>query len=161
MMKQKGQSAVEFAIIAPMFFMICLATIYAGIIFMDYIQYSNAARAIARDIALSPISLSPTSDRIKDTIIKEVDGKNGKDLPRYVTQLTNLYNATFEVKPKTINSTNRYSSETEEVTVSVKFTLAEPGERPQILNDIDFPPLNLKTIEYKMRVENKGPNNTN
>ena len=154
MNKQKGQSAVELAIIIPIFFMICLATIYAGLLFMDYIQYSNAARAYARDIALAPVNETYTTLRTKQKIINEINGKNGKDVPNYVTQLTNLYNAKFSVEPKTINNNNRNSIT--EVKVSVEFTLAEPKDRPQILYDMDFPPLNLKTIEYKMLLENKN-----
>ena len=52
-MRQRGQAAVELAFIAPMFFLIFFSVIYAGILFMDYLQFSNAARAAARDITLA------------------------------------------------------------------------------------------------------------
>ena len=49
MIKQKGQAAVEFAFIVPIVMFIVLGGIYGGILFIDYMNYSNLARQLARD----------------------------------------------------------------------------------------------------------------
>ena len=49
MTKQKGQAAVEFAFIVPIVMFIVLGGIYGGILFIDYMNYSNLARQLARD----------------------------------------------------------------------------------------------------------------
>jgi Flp pilus assembly protein TadG len=51
-MKQKGQGIVEFALVVPMLAALGIAIVYIGIMFLDYTQYSNAARDAARDISL-------------------------------------------------------------------------------------------------------------
>ena len=51
-MKEKGQAMVEFAVILPFMIALSVAIIYLGALFLDYTQYSNAARDIARDISL-------------------------------------------------------------------------------------------------------------
>ncbi|MBR4904526.1 MAG: pilus assembly protein [Selenomonadaceae bacterium] len=53
MNKQNGQSAVEFALMAPIVFLLIFAMIYGGIMFMDYLNFNNQARTIAREIALA------------------------------------------------------------------------------------------------------------
>ena len=53
MRKQHGQSAVEFALMAPIVFLLIFAMIYGGIMFMDYLNFNNQARTIAREIALA------------------------------------------------------------------------------------------------------------
>ena len=53
MNKQHGQSAVEFALMAPIVFLLIFAMIYGGIMFMDYLNFNNRARTIAREVALA------------------------------------------------------------------------------------------------------------
>ena len=53
-MKQRGQSAVEFALMAPIVFAIVFVMIYGGIMFMDYLNFNNYARTIAREVSLAP-----------------------------------------------------------------------------------------------------------
>ena len=50
-MRQKGQTLVEFAFVVPILIFLFLSIMYLGIMFMEYLQYSNAARDAARDIA--------------------------------------------------------------------------------------------------------------
>lgn len=50
---QKGQSAVEFALMAPIVFTLILGMIYGGVMFMDYLNFNNQARTIAREISLA------------------------------------------------------------------------------------------------------------
>ena len=70
MRKQKGQSAVEFALMAPIVFAVIFATIYGGIMFMDYLNFNNYARTIAREVSLAPT----TSDR--DYLVKKYNAKD-------------------------------------------------------------------------------------
>ena len=56
MRKQRGQSAVEFALMAPLVLFMVLAAIYGGAMFIQFMNYNNEARRIARDIAVAPES---------------------------------------------------------------------------------------------------------
>ena len=53
MVKQKGQSAVEFALMAPIVFLFIFGMIYGGIMFMDYLNFNNYARTIARNVSVA------------------------------------------------------------------------------------------------------------
>ena len=55
MTNQRGQSAVEFAFIVPFVMFIVLGGIYGGILFMDYMNYSNTARQLARAATLKNV----------------------------------------------------------------------------------------------------------
>ena len=123
MINQKGQSAVEFAIIMPMFFLMCFALIYAGMLFMDYLQYNNAARAIARAAITSPTEEINTDD--------------------YINPLTHLYK--LKENPQIISSDS-------DVTVQIELILNDE-DLPPIFNIINFPPKELKPIKYTMQQE--------
>ena len=56
MRRQRGQSAVEFALISPMIFLMILAAIYGGAMFIQFLNLSNQARTIARQIAVTSSS---------------------------------------------------------------------------------------------------------
>ena len=51
-MKQKGQGIVEFAIIVPFIIAVGVSIIYVGAMMVNYMEYTNAVRMAARDIAL-------------------------------------------------------------------------------------------------------------
>ena len=53
MVKQKGQSAVEFALMAPIVFILIFGMIWGGIMFMDYLNFNNYARIIARNVSVA------------------------------------------------------------------------------------------------------------
>ncbi|MBR6712700.1 MAG: pilus assembly protein [Selenomonadaceae bacterium] len=53
MIRQRGQSAVEFALMAPLVLFMILAAIYGGAMFIQFMNYSNEARTIAREIAVA------------------------------------------------------------------------------------------------------------
>ena len=130
MNKQKGQALVEFALIIPLFFMMCFAMIYGGMLFMDYLQFNNAARGVAR-----AISVAEESNR--STLKDDFESHSGS----YYNQLTKLYTATPNVVP-----------ESDKVTVTINLTLNEEGV-PKILSLINFPPKKLKPIEIVMPLE--------
>ena len=49
---QKGQSMVEFALVVPFFVFIFLMISYMGLLFLDYLTFSDVARSSAREAAL-------------------------------------------------------------------------------------------------------------
>lgn len=53
MKRQRGQSAVEFALISPIIFLLIFAAIYGGAMFIQFMNLSNEARTIARQIAIT------------------------------------------------------------------------------------------------------------
>ena len=124
MLKQKGQSLVEFAFILPGLICIFLGLVYGGILFMDYIQYNNAARAIARAAAFSePKEMS------EDALEK-----------KYFNPLTSLYKATL----------SPIVSDNKEVKVTITF---ERKVQLGFFDIIGFPPQKLKDIVYIMPIE--------
>ena len=135
MCKQKGQSAVEFALVAPMFFLICFAAIYAGITFMDYLNFSNYARTVAREISLTVNDDGDNQNQI-DKRIEEINNKDTKDI-----ELSSLYEKTLNAEQ--VNS---------DVKVEVKFKLPEDNVLPSILVNTGFPPKEFK-ITYIMPLE--------
>ena len=131
MSRQKGQSLIEFALIIPFFFAMCFGMIYGGIMFLDYLQYNNASRAVARDISLT------TTQNDRDRMKADFENKSSER----INQLTNLYTAT----PKVDISTN-------DVTVTVELERNEE-DLPAVLNWINFPPKNLNPIKIVMPLE--------
>ena len=53
MIKHKGQSVVEFALVLPLFLFIMFGVIYTGMLFHDYATLSNIARSSAREAAVT------------------------------------------------------------------------------------------------------------
>ena len=131
MKNQNGQATVEFAFIAALFMFIVLGMIYGGILFMDYLQYNNAARAIARDVAFT-----------KNTDVDE--------LKKYFQPITNLYTPTLK-KPET----KIVDEKVVEVTVEISLKISK---HMGLTDFIGFPPDELKPIIYTMPVEKVAPN---
>ena len=147
MNKQKGQAMVEFAFIVPFLIFLFLALVYGGILFMDYIQYNNAARAIARDAAFS--SKTEFDDGDKETFKKKFN------------PLTSLYTAELVAVTKdTDNST---------VTVKIELNrtkdlklfglLTSSSDKVNEEDKVEFPPKHLKPIIYIMPIENVDNDN--
>ena len=137
MSKQKGQAMVEFALIVPILILLFLALLYGGILFMDYIQYNNAARDIARDAAFSTKTNFDATDKTNFT--------------KKFNPLTSLYTAEIsDITKDTDNST---------VTVTIKLIRHADLRLFQLLTDddsLEFPPKNLKDIVYTMPIENSN-----
>ena len=133
MNRQKGQSAVELALILPLFFVMVFGMIYGGMMFMDYLSLNNSAYEVSREISL-------TADKGKqDEIKNKFENKNSD----YFHQVTNLYSATPEIKIGT-----------EDVAVEIDLNLNE-NNLPGILSAINFPPKKLSPIKIIMPLENK------
>ena len=142
--RSKGQAVVEFAFVAPFLVILTLSTMYAGILFMDYIQYSNAARSAARDI-----SLTDGFDK-KRELVNDINAQKETLLNRYANQLTNLYNASWEAKLlKEDGKDATDESDASDVQISISLSI---NNGP----DLIILPDNLKTIVYKMTLERKS-----
>lgn len=149
-MKQKGQAAVEFAFVAPMLIFLLLAVLYLGITFMDYIQYSNAARAAARDISLHVETAESTSD-LRDALATRINNQDSAALKNYVSPLTSLYSAYWDVM--FLDKNGKETSEAAngvEVQVTISF---EREDLPLAIEKLNLLPRELKPIRYKMRME--------
>lgn len=88
MKSQKGQSAVEFALIIPLFMVLILGMIYGGFAYADYLQYSTAVREAARDIAIQD------KDK-RENLVSGLNGNAAGTIRQYATPLTKLYKARF------------------------------------------------------------------
>ena len=142
MKRQQGQSAVEFALMAPIIFMMIFGMIYGGIMFMEYMHYSNAVRTAAREIAMK---------RNDTDINAEINARR--------EWLKNLYANEIAIKmyepTVTINNDIPVTAADKAVVVTVKFDMEEDVYKslPTILKLLEFPPRTIKTIEYRMRLE--------
>ena len=155
-MKQKGQALVEFAFVVPMLIFLFISIMYIGITFIEWIQYSNAARDAARDIATqyneSGVKYAKSAHELRKSIISEINNANSARLKRYALEYINpLYAATWhaEMQDKDGNPSN---NESEVVDVCVKISLKR-RDLPPALESLNILPVELKQIVHKMRIE--------
>lgn len=146
MHKQRGQAVVEFAFVVPFLIFLFLALVYGGLLFMDYIQYNNAARAIARAAAFEAANFEEGKTDFDDSDKEKLAAEK-------FNPLTSLYTAEISTLQK-----NSSDSNPNEFTVTVEITLTRNKDLKlfHILTDdedIQFPPKNLKPIVYTMPVE--------
>jgi Flp pilus assembly protein TadG len=69
---QRGQTAVEFALVLPLLMLILLAILQFGILFRDYLAVTDAVRAGARKAAVSRSAPSPNT--ACETAVKNAAG---------------------------------------------------------------------------------------
>lgn len=140
MKRQRGQTMIEFALMLPFMALFIFGMIYGGAMFMEYLDFSNQARQIARDIAV----LSNEEERA-DLV------DNYKETAKF----TRFYNM-----ERTIYFVNEYdeivgdASDGYNVKVTVTFT-RDNKDLPNILKWIGFPPETIKPIVYYMKLEKK------
>ena len=131
MKKQRGQTLVEFALMAPMIFLLVFAMIYGGVMFMDYLNFCNEARTLARRIAVAS-----TADRAK--LMEKYNTDTGEEFARFYK----------------VNMTAAYSPNAEkpvDAVVTVTFN-RDNKDLPWVVYKIGFPPKSFK-IEYSMKLE--------
>ena len=163
-MKQKGQGIVEFAVIAPMLVALGVAIIYVGIMFIDYTQYSNAARDAARDIALqlryaegtgSVDAANRSISAQRAYLVTAIHNNDTTVLKRYQNPLTNMYKPHWDAKFYYLSNgtltttTDASKADTVEVSVSLELN----GELTSFLADWGILPKVLKPISYRMVLE--------
>lgn len=143
---QKGQSVVEFAFVLPIILLIILGVVYSGLAYADYLQYSTAVREAAR-----AISVQENSAR-RSAIVSGLNSNNPDTVEEYAYPLTDLYKATFSVRPFVRDQdgseivTNINSAEF--VTVKAEFALNK--------TNISVLPSTLKAVQCTMPVEKNG-----
>ena len=141
MKRQQGQSVVEFALIAPIVFLMIFGMIWGGIMFMEYMHYSNAVRTAARQIAV-------VNDSQRDAMVTSqkawLQGLWKEEVG------VEFYEPKVDIAPITSESTD--------VVIKVYFTRV--AAVPVILDWVDFPPKTIKTLQYQMRLERAANNTT-
>lgn len=134
MKKQRGQTLVEFALMAPMIFLLVFAMIYGGVMFMDYLNFCNEARTLARRIAVAS-----TADRAE--LMETYNTDTGKEFTRF-----------YKVNMKAgYNYDTKDASKPVDAVVTVTFK-RDNTDLPWVVYKIGFPPENFK-IEYSMKLE--------
>ena len=173
-MKQKGQCIIEFALIVPLLVVVGVAVVYVGIMFLDYTQYSNAARDAARDISVQSIVYNAdetytTANEFRQSIVDAINKGSGNEyetvISRYANPYTNIFQAKWAAQFYYLDS-NKALQKTSDVTkadtIEVSITLI-PAD------DVDLDPdknyehdlnkswlsklINLPPIRYKMILE--------
>ncbi len=166
-MRQKGQSIVEFAFIVPMIILLFLCIFYFGMMFMEYLRYSNAARTAARDISLIQ-HWDSSSNLTRSKAAEEIRNDDEDRLAKYYNKDImdmKLYEADWgavfvddegnETETETTNST------------SVKITIdlyrkSKTGKsedaKPGFMGEFRILPAGLRTIEFTMKLEKKAEN---
>ena len=134
MRRQRGQSAVEFALMAPLVFAIIFAMIYGGIMFMDYLNYNNYARTIAREVSLA------SSEDERSKIIQKYNGWQNKDYTR-----SDVYRVKINVDIESLDK-----NENEDVVVTIEFR----RENSILVLPSEF------DITYRMRLEGTSTEET-
>ena len=131
MKKQRGQTLVEFALMAPMIFLLVFAMIYGGVMFMDYLNFCNEARTLARKIAVAD-----TNTRAE--LMATYNTDKGEEFARFYK----------------VNMTAAYSPNAEKpVDAVVTVTFYRNNEDlPWVVYKIGFPPENFKIV-YSMKLE--------
>ena len=142
-MKQKGQGMVEFALILPFLIFLTLSIIYMGAMFMDYIQYNNAARDAARDISLKQ------SVDSRATVMANINADGSTEWQKYAEPITGLYTPTMHVDlvDGNGNPVAENSAQDIKVTITLNPTVEfnEPFKTFMFLPEIP--------IVYKMKLE--------
>ena len=160
MKRQRGQTMIEFALMLPFMALFIFGMIYGGAMFMEYLNFSNNARQIAREVSVL------ANEEERDNIIKSYseEGKDGeKTFPHFYKAIRTI-SYTYEKREKKDAEGNVvtdpetgetvYEDKPVDVVVTVTFT-RENKDLPNVLKWVGFPPKEIKPIVYRMRLEQK------
>lgn len=139
MKRQHGQTLIEFALIAPLMFLLIFGMIYGGVMFVDYLNFNNEARTLARKIAVADSSK-------RDELMKDYPAVDGKSFKRFYTvkmKADYSYAASDTNKKKPIDAV-----------VVVTFE-RNNKDLPNIVRASGFPPERF-AIKYSMKLEDHG-----
>lgn len=129
---------VEFALMAPIVFMMIFGMIYGGIMFMQYMHYSNAVRTAAREIAVSATDNRESTIETKKT---------------WLTDLWQQEVGTRFYTPKVDIPVPASTDADVVVTVTFYMDDAEYNSLPNVLKYLEFPPRSIKALQYRMKLE--------
>ena len=167
-MKQKGQGIIEFALIVPMLVALGVAIVYVGIMFMEFSQYSNAARDAARDISVQTEVTNAdesytTANEFRQSIVDAINKGSGSDyetvISRYEHPFTNIFQSSWSAQFYALNSSTKKletvteASKADTVEVSISLKLKEDVESGSYMSEWIADLFNLPTIHYKMVLE--------
>ena len=140
MKRQRGQTMIEFALMLPFMALFIFGMIYGGAMFMEYLDFSNQARQIARDIAVldSEEKRADLIDNYKET-----------------AKFTRFYNMERTIYFVDENDNIVDASDGYNVRVMVTFT-RDNKDLPNILKWVGFPPETINPIVYYMKLEKKS-----
>lgn len=144
MKRQRGQSALEFALMAPLILLVVFGAIYGGIMFMQFLNYSNEARTIARQIAVSP--KTPEEGKAKSARQERIEQNNNDDvgaLSIYHISVTTVL-LKYDSSGNALPTTNDDEDADE---VSVRYEFDHGTEFP-----FGFPPRHF-AASYRMQLE--------
>lgn len=154
MKRQHGQTLVEFALMAPLMFLLIFGMIYGGTMFMQYLDFSNNARQIAREVSV----LDNVDNR--DDIVNKYGAE---------TEFTRFYTAkrtiSYSYEKKTVTNGDGTTTEEDDTNKPVDVIVTVTFERdnkdlPWILYKVGFPPEKINPIVYRMRLEQKPTDDT-
>ena len=103
MRRQNGQAMVEFAFMTPLMCMMIFGLIYGAVIFMDYLNFSNDARAVARRIAVT------TNEEDRKELIEYYNKAENSQFARFYTVTRKVaygYPTKEQEKKQTVMETN-------------------------------------------------------
>ena len=157
MKRQRGQTLVEFALMAPIMFLLIFGMIYGGVMFVDYMNLNNDARALARQIAVADASTrKELMELYSEDAIKNHEESDDKDDP-IPASFKRFYNI------KMIADYGYEEEDTEKTTpidaiVTVNFE-RDNKDLPWIVYKVGFPPEKF-AITYRMRLEKQQTSST-
>jgi Flp pilus assembly protein TadG len=139
MTKQRGQALIEFAFMIPLIALFIFGMIYGAVIFMDYLNFSNDARTIARRIAVT------TETTKRQEMVESYNTPSKSKFASFYNVTRNVY---FVDEDENI-VTNLDDSV--DVMVMVNFD-RDNKDLPWVLYKTGFPPKHF-AIKYTMKLE--------
>ena len=144
MARQKGQSMVEFVLAVPILMLLFFGIFYSALIYAEYLQYNNAARDVARDIAVQ------ANEENRTQLRNDLNNQVPSVVSRYVRSIThlNLYKGNFTVGLEGEGEDGKHT----EVHVIINFEKQSVDSLVPAFARGIFPD-SLPKIEYFMRLE--------
>ena len=149
MTRQRGQSVVEFALVIPMFALLLFALIYGGIMFLQYFNISQLARAEARRVAVMD-----TPDLNSYFKVETSSGQTAN----YPSSEAEAIPVPFKEEVKLgrfYNVNPKIWVEKGDVVIVVELE-RNNNDLPSVLKWVGWPPEKLKSMEYRMKLERRG-----
>lgn len=141
MIRQRGQSALEFALMSPLILLIIFGAIYGGGMFIQFMNYSNEARAIAREVAVANTTDRPAKVAQYNGVGVDEDGETLGGM--YKVTLT----TTLLKKDAAGNTVPTTPDDTDANEVGVRFEFDHGHDFP-----FGFPPRTF-AASYRMQLE--------
>lgn len=154
MTRQRGQTLVEFALTTPLMFLMVFGLIYGAVIFMDYLNFSNDARTVARRIAV-------TIDETKrKNLLESYNTAANSTFARFYKVTRKVYLVDGDGNLVTDSSGSLIKEDGNVITnwddsVDVMVTVSfdrKNDDVPRVLNWVNFPPSHF-AIKYTMKLE--------